>query len=233
MNGEFLGIVLLLVILWPAAMPPPAAAQTSETETGKESETGERFPFPWLYLGVRGGAALDFQTVRPVGEYERGMTESFGGEGAVTVEYRPWRRVSFQAEGVFMVESFAPYRSENGRYTSDRYQGASLLFPLLLKISLNLDGLRLSPLAGAYYVMSLGKTMNGVSYNDKPDGLPLGVMVGFELGSGILGGKRGELYGGLRYGSDLGMSGVAETGLYYSRSRLIFSLGWRFGIVKK
>jgi hypothetical protein len=205
----------------------PAIREMADTEV-RESGPGEKSRFQ-LYLGLRGGASLDFQIVRPVGNYEVSIDQSFGGEGALTVEFRPWRYVGFQAEGIFVLESFAPYRVQGaeGLHISDRYQSMYLFFPLLVKIPLSLDSFRLAPLIGPYYILSLGKTMNGSSYQDKL-GLPLGVMVGFDLGYALGGGRFGELYGSLRYGTDLDLTTVEETGLRYTRGRLAFSLGYRF-----
>jgi hypothetical protein len=107
-----------------------------------------------------------------------------------------------------------------------------LLFPVLVKVSLGMDGLRLSPYAGACYVLPLGTDIGGVTYRVKA-GLPLGVMAGFEIGGAPGGGKRGELYGSLRYGIDLGLFSAEGARLQYTRSRLVFSLGYRFGIGKR
>jgi hypothetical protein len=214
--------VFIFLFLLPVHFSIAQAAPAAE----KETATGEEPRLPQLYLGVRGGASLDFQSVQPIGNYEVGMDQSFGGEGALTVGFRPWRYIGFQAEGVFVLESFTPYRLQNGGglHSGDRYRNIYLLFPLLVKISLSLEGFQLSPLGGLYYILPLRTTLDGVSYEDKLD-LPLGVMVGVDLGHAL---GRGELYGSLRYGNDLGLTTVEETGLRYTRRRLIFSLGYRF-----
>jgi hypothetical protein len=218
----------------PRPVERPAGAARPAERPADETAAGEKPPFPRLYAGLWGGGTLDFQTVRPSRNYEGDTGQSFSGAGAVTVEYRPWRYLSFQAEAFLVLESFAPFRleSETGLHTSDRYEGMYLLLPLLVKGSFELDGLRLSPLAGLYYILPLSRTMDGVSYEEKVS-LPLGIMAGLELGYSISGGKWGEVYGGLRYGSDLGLTNLEEQGLRYSRSRLIFTLGWRFGFFKK
>jgi hypothetical protein len=242
-NAEEAEGYLPRLVSWVFSKAEPAAAEEEEevaAVSGMEEITEETGPedkplFPRLYLGLRGGAALDFQSVRPAGNYEAGMDQSFGGEGALTVEYRPWRYLSFQAEGIFALEAFAPYRLGNSRHTSDRYLSMYLLFPLLVKLPLSLDnmglsGFRLSPLAGPYFILPLRTTMGGSSYQDKLD-LPLGVMAGFDLGYVLGGGKFGEIYGSLRYGIDLGLTTVEQTGLRYTRSRLVFSVGWKYMIL--
>jgi hypothetical protein len=203
----------------------PVEEEPVETAAEEEPEAPRAFK-PRLYLGLRAGAALDFQTVQAFGGYEGGADQSFGGEAALTVEFQPWRYLGFQAEGIFVMESFAPYRISGGVHTSDRYSGMSLLFPLLVKVPVDLGTSRLSFLAGPYYILSLKKTMNGSSYRDSW-GLPLGVMAGVELSYSL---GPGELYGGLRYGLDLDLTVVEDTGLRYFRKRLVFFLGYAFRV---
>jgi hypothetical protein len=74
--------------------------------------------------------------------------------------------------------------------------------------------------------------MDGDSYQAKLD-LPLGVLLGLDVDYALGGGKFGELYWSLRYNIDLGLTSVEETGLHYTRNRLVFSAGWRYMIPKK
>jgi hypothetical protein len=231
---EIVGYLPALVRWVFSKIIPAAVDEPAEEEEAEETGTAEKSPFPRLYLGLWGAGSLDFQTVRPSGSYAGDTGQSFSGAGAVTAEYRPWQYLSFQAEGIFVRESFAPFRqdSEIGLHTTDHFEGMYLLFPLLAKASFELNGLRLSPMAGLYYILPLRRTVDGVSYNERLE-LPLGVMAGFELGYALNGGKWGEVFGSIRYGSDLGLTTLEERGLRYTRSRLVFSLGWRFGLLKK
>ena len=206
--------------------PVETAAEEEPEEEPAEKPVSPGAFRPRLYLGLRAGAAMDFQTVQAFGGYEGGADQSFGGETALSVEFQPWRYLGFQAEGIFVMEAFAPYRTTGGVHTSDRYSGMSLLFPLLVKVPVDLGTLRLSFLAGPYYILPLKKTMNGSSYRDSL-GLPLGVMAGVDLGYPL---GPGELYGGLRYGLDLGLTNVGDTGLRYTRRRLTFSLCYAFRV---
>ncbi|MDR0589648.1 MAG: hypothetical protein LBG25_03795 [Spirochaetaceae bacterium] len=200
-------------------------AETAEGEEPEEPESPGAFK-PGLYLGLRAGAALNFQMIQAFGSYESGVNQSFGGEAALTVEFQPWRYLGFQAEGIFVMESFAPYRTSGGVHTSDRYKGMSLLFPLFVKVPVDLGTTRLSFLTGPYYILPLKKTANGSSYRDSSD-LPLGVMVGGDLGYPL---GPGEFYGGLRYGLDLGLTDVEDTGLRYTQRRLVLFLGYAFRV---
>jgi hypothetical protein len=218
--------------------------EAAESEEATETEEGEQLPAGGpgafkgrLYLGLRGGAALGFQMVRSFGEYEGGTGQSFGGEAAVTVEYRPWRYMGFQAEGIFVLDSFGVYRLHEGVHTKDRYWDMSMLFPLFVKVPFDLEVLRPSVLVGAYYILPLRKTMGGETYRDRLK-VPLGVMAGFDLGfrldgpwGGLLG--HGEFYGGLRYGIDLGLTAVEGTDLRYTRNRVVLSLGYRIWVGAK
>jgi hypothetical protein len=220
------------VVVVPAAEEPPVEEPPPPPPVVVEEEPP---PFPRLYLGARAGVGLDFQGVRPYGDYSGGMGQSFGIEGALTVEFRPWRFVSFQAEGIFALESFGAYHlaSDADTYRNDRYRGIYLLLPLLVKVPFELGDVRVSTLAGVYYVVPLGKTLGGVSYRDAVLDQPVGIMAGIDLGYVPAGGKFGEVYGSLRYGIDLGLLAVEQTGLYYTRSRVILSVGWKMEIMQK
>jgi hypothetical protein len=225
---RFGALLLFIFLLSPGAAqtpdspPEPGAGELS----GGEAGAGERFS-PLLYLGLRGGASLDSQFVRPSGPYKWGTSPSFGGEAALTVEWRLLRRLSIQAEGIAALNAFGAFRMQSAEgppYTIDRYHGLFLLFPLLAKIPLELNGFTLSPLAGPYYILSLKRTMGGESYGDERV-LPLGVIAGVDLGHPL---GPGEFYGSLRYGIDLGVNIIGDTGLQYTPGRLVFSLGYKF-----
>jgi hypothetical protein len=238
--GEYLPTLVAWVFSKVAAAGDPAEETWDEwDEPADEPAEGPAGgsgagPFPRLYLGARGGAALDFQAARASGDYDRGMGRSASGEWAVTAEYQPWRFLSFQAEGVFILESLNLYtmQGQDGLYTEELYRGKYLMFPVLVKVPLALNGFRLSPLAGAYYALPLGISMGGASYGVKA-AMPLGVTAGFDLGWPLGGGKYGEVYGSVRYNADLGLYKVEATGLQYTRSRAGISLGWRYGLLKK
>jgi hypothetical protein len=221
----------------------PETGETEETvETVEEKPAGApeasgtvvKWEFPRLLLGLRGGAALDFQSTRVAGDYDGERSQGFGGEAALTVEFRPGRYLSFQAEGIFAMEIFTTYRVDTtkGLHTGDRYRGMYLMFPLLFKVAFGGSGLRPAVLGGAYYILPLRKTLDGAVYRDTVD-LPLGVTAGFEVGYPLGGGRFGEIYGSLRAGYDLGLIGVEETGLRYTRGRVVFSAGWRFNVLKR
>jgi hypothetical protein len=200
------------------------ADETNEIRTYENEPEVAELALPELYLGARGGISLDLQFIRTVNPYIGDMSQSIGGEGAFTVEFQPWQYMSFQTEAIFMIESFAVSRMDTG---NDRYLAMSLLFPLLVKATLNLKEWRLAFLGGVYYILPLRRTMMGASYRDSLYKPPLGIMAGLDLGRPL---GRGELYGGLRFGYDLALTETSDTGLVYTRRRLIFSLGYKIGL---
>ncbi|MDR2630122.1 MAG: hypothetical protein LBC60_04290 [Spirochaetaceae bacterium] len=187
----------------------------------------ERRSFPKLYLGLGIGGALDSQSIRPTENYEGTTIMSFGGEAVLSVEFRPWRRLGFQAEGIVGLASFSPFQVETSGgsrvHTTDQYMTLFMRFPLLVKLLLDLDEFGLSLLGGPYYILSLW----GNTYREKPT-LPLGLMAGMDLTYPL---GPGELFGGLRYGIDIGLSVVEGNALQYRRSRLVLSLGYRFLVI--
>jgi hypothetical protein len=209
-----------------AVQEAPAEASAVQAE---ERGTGEQRLFPRLYLGLGIGGGLDNQFIRPTGNYEGAITTSFGGEAAVSVEFRPWRILGFQAEGIIALESFAPFRVQNqstGRvHGTGRYTTWFLRFPLLVKVHMDLGEIDFSLLGGPYYALSPREDTKG----DKP-GLPLGFMAGVSLAYPL---GPGEIFGGIRYDIDMRLSIVEESGLQYRRGRLAISAGYRFLVIGK
>jgi hypothetical protein len=195
-----------------------------------------------LYLGLRGGGFLNTSMPQASGDYEAGVSQGFSGEGAVLAEFRMFRFFSLQAEAVFIYDTFkAAKKTQKGQElvrSTDTFRSLSLMFPLLIKIPLELGSVTLSPFAGAYYIMPLGK-MNIVpgdsdeqagsySYRIAPAfGLSLGLDAGFPLGPGAF-------FAGLRFDRNLGITTVESgNGMHYSRNRIGFSLGYELLLWKQ
>ncbi|MDR2177101.1 MAG: PorT family protein [Treponema sp.] len=202
---------------------------------------------PRFYLGARAGGSLNISTFQTPGEfktttekvepYKGGTTQSFGGEAAVTVEFRPFRFLSFQAEAVFMYDAFNATRRTQNPDTRElvqetgAFQSVSLMFPLLVKVPVELGKFTLSPFAGAYYVTPLGPT--NITFNDSAKtaaygiDLPLGISLGIDAGLAL---KTGEIFAGLRFDQNIGMTipleGQKEP--RYSRYKLGLSVGYKF-----
>ncbi|MDR2364163.1 MAG: hypothetical protein LBD65_07085 [Spirochaetaceae bacterium] len=200
-------------------------------EDGKE--TGEPASFPRLYLGMRAGGAANAYYSRTTERYDAGMSQGFGGEVAFMVEYRPWRYLSFLGEAAFSLDAFKVFRinqvGNQDIHTTSQYTSLSVFFPLLIKTPIEVGLFSISLLAGAYYIVPLGQIVNeGASYPYRID-LPLGLMVGMDMGHAL---GPGDLFVSLRYGRDLGIT-MVHSGLQYTPNRVILSVGYRFGFLKE
>ncbi|MDR2629558.1 MAG: hypothetical protein LBC60_01390, partial [Spirochaetaceae bacterium] len=199
-----------------------------------------------LYLGLRGGGSFNAYSSLVGGGYEAGTSQGFSGNGAVVLEFRIFRFLGLQAEAIFNYDTFKvakitanlPTVGQSLRST-DRFSAMSLMFPLLVKVPLEIGVFSLSPFVGIYYAMPLGKvhmdpsdsrTAAAASYTytvNPPLGLVLGIDTGLTLGPG-------ELFLDLRFSRDIGMT-VAEKGygIQYVRNQIGLSLGYKFLIWKK
>jgi hypothetical protein len=218
--------------------------ETVDTNTNNNSGEGENQSQPYnrrFYLGLRGGGFLNSTMPQTSGNYEGGVSQGFSGEGAVVAEFRIFRFLSIQAEGIFMYDTFKAAKkiSKDNRITraTDIFNSMSLMFPLLIKAPLEVGKFTLSPFVGAYYTLPLGlmtiipgnsDDVRG-SYNytmDIPWGISLGIDAGFPLGPG-------EIFAGLRFDRNLGLTKVrTQDRMEYSRYRIGLSLGYKFLIWK-
>jgi hypothetical protein len=218
------------------------AAETTETTTsdggeGDQDDAGRKQLFRGkLNLGLRGGGSYNsYGTHISAGGYVAGQSQGFSGEGALMVEFRIFKLFGVQAEAVFTHDTFKVVKvttkpTQDVR-TTDHYKAMSLMFPLLLKIPIEIESFTVSPFGGGYFVMPIGKmTLIGANSGqaeasypykvDPPVGLILGVEAGLRLGPG-------ELFADLRFGRDIGMTMIRQ-GIQYTRTRLGLSLGYKF-----
>jgi hypothetical protein len=220
----------------------PVGAELVAVREGEGSE--EKPPYkPGFYLGLRAGGSLNISTFQTFGNYDARLSLGFAGEGAVLVEFRFVRFLSLQAEAVFVYDSFGAGKkiaNESEQiHSTDNFWHLSLIFPVLIKIPVELNKFTLSPFMGVYYIMSLGQ-MNRVDDDSDEDteaypyevNVPFGISLGIDAGV-ILG--PGELFIGLRFDQDLGMTTVGDylSGPQYSRNRIGLSLGYEFLLGKK
>ncbi|MDR0690187.1 MAG: hypothetical protein LBG08_08010 [Spirochaetaceae bacterium] len=221
--------------------PPPPVQLTVDLrgmveevmgERNRGTETGEPVPFSRLYLGMRVGGAVNAYYSRTTDRYDAGMSQGFGGEAAFMVEYRPWRYLSFLGEAVFSLDVFKVFKinqvGNQDIHTTSQYTALSVYFPLMIKTPIEVGPFSISLFAGAYYILPLGQIVDeGASYSYRID-LPLGLMVGMDMGHSL---GPGDLFVSLRYGRDLGMT-MAHSGLQYTPNRVALSVGYRFGFLK-
>jgi hypothetical protein len=221
--------------------PPPAPVQLVVdlrgmveevmTERGRE-EVGEPASFSRFYLGLRTGGAASAYYSRTTERYDAGMSQGFGVELAFMAEYRPCRYLSFLGEAVFSLDAFKVFRvnqvGNQDIHTTSQYTALSAFFPLLIKAPFEVASFSISLLAGVYFILPLGQIVDERgSYPYRVD-LPLGFMVGMEMGHTL---GPGDLFVSLRYSRDLGMT-MVDSGLQYTPNRVVFSIGYRFGFLK-
>jgi hypothetical protein len=189
----------------------------------------------WLYAGLRGGVSFAGRYFQSSPGYSPSYGAGTGAEGGLVVELRLFRFLGLQGEGNFVYEVFdAPGTVAAGEDPStDTYTAMSLMFPLVVKAPLNFGRFILSPYAGIYYILTLGKAEkeSGASGETERAALtmtfPLGFTVGAEAGF-VLG--RGELFADLRYGRDFGATVLGEgDGFRHARDRISLCLGYKFG----
>ncbi|MDR3161902.1 MAG: hypothetical protein LBU28_09850 [Spirochaetaceae bacterium] len=187
-----------------------------------------------LKLGLRAGASYIayIRHYTSAEGYEGEQVRGFSGEGALSLEFRIFRFLSLQTEAVFNADVFQGIKpdSQGSRNLADRHMAISLLFPLLIKMPLEMDTFTISPYGGAYFSMPVRRMPlrfgtsgdNAYTYHiESTPGLMMGADVGFLLGEG-------ELFVDLRFGRDLGVALVEnETRLRYSRTKIWLSLGYR------
>jgi hypothetical protein len=116
---------------------------------------------------------------------------------------------------------------DNKKYTS-----LSLTVPLLLKTNFRAGFFRLSPLAGFYLVLPLGKSHYFWNNDEEAShSWSLSVPLGFTLG--IEGARQhgpGRIFTGLRYSVDFGAVTInASEDIRYRRHSFSLYLGYEFG----
>jgi hypothetical protein len=200
---------------------------------GADDPASGQAAFPKFYIGMwLGGSFSSFYT-RMTGDYDPGMSQGFGINTGLTLGFRPWRFFVLQIDPMFNVDIFRVFsiKEENNQniHTSSQQISMSMLFPLMIRVPIREEQFNISLVAGPYYILPVGQLANERgAYSFRYD-LPLGIMGGMDLGYSI---GSGELFGSLRYARDLGMT-IVSNGLQYIQDRVIISIGYRFGFLKK
>lgn len=250
----FLALSLLLC-LFPfvvGAQTEESASRTEEwvntgrfgAEDEEENSSSESAGYygHWLYLGARLGPSLRFYT--PAGDtpYTGGDTLGIALDTAVFATLQIFHRLSVQGEAVFTWDKAAswdymgPTVNEIDRYTRE-YTSLSLSFPLTVKWNFYPGRFRISPFAGVYALVPLGKMGVASSLANASESrayrfsLPLGFLgglaAGFKLGPGMV-------VGDLRYAADLGKPKLRDGDMAsYLRSMVTLSFGYEWAFFTK
>jgi hypothetical protein len=247
-------VLPLTAVLLFCLLPSSAQAQTSEerTITGRfgaddpsaedaGTGSGDRMN-RWFFLGARLGPSLRFYT--PSGDTAFTGGDSYGAslETGIQMSLQIVRIFSIQAEAIFTWDnaSLWNYTVNTNNIDIDRYtrqfSSLSLKFPLAAKLNFYPGKFRISPFAGAYFILPLGtvKTSSPLdeektfSYSISPPlGILGGISVGLPLGPGII-------FTDIRYAADLGEMELEGGGPQaYRRHMTTISFGYEFSFFEK
>jgi hypothetical protein len=240
---------LLMLCAFPSFVPAQTGEERIETgrfgaeepETPNISTDDGVYRNRWLYLGLRAGPSLGIYIPSDDTAFTGG--DSYGASLNVAfqaaVEIVPL--FSIQAEALFTWDhgSLWQYEFIGGDHDLTSYQlkfrAPLLQFPLLAKLNFYPGKFRISPFAGAYVILPLGKmkidshgeeTSYDYSYSP-PLGLLGGLSVAFPLGPG-------QIFADIRYSADLSNPELQDGNLEtYIRNTAALSLGYEFGLFKK
>jgi hypothetical protein len=186
-----------------------------------------------FYAGLRVSGLLNLYTFQTLRDYVGGGSQSISGEGAVLLEFHPFRYFSVQAEAGVTYERFGELRGGEA-HSQGIGSALSLHIPLLIKAPIILGGLFLSPFAGVYYILPLWMRMEAGTVSTKYPyrvNPPLGISFGVDMGKAL---GPGKFFIGVRYDRDLGTTiGENEESPFYFRTRLGLTVGYAFGGGKK
>ncbi|MFP3090593.1 PorT family protein [Treponema sp. TIM-1] len=196
-----------------------------------EPPAPELRPDPGFTLGFRFGISPRWY-ISP-GEQSAGA-QAVVVEGGVSGSFRLNPLLALQLE-LIMTGDTVVYRglNLNDQIYNVKYSSLSLMVPLLLRMNFRPGLVRLSPLAGLYFVVPLGDTR----YRESRDGsvrsystsfsVPLGFTLGFEAAIKF---GPGEVFSDLRYNGDFGTVSINDPDkTKYKRHIFSITLGYEFG----
>jgi hypothetical protein len=197
------------------------------------------WPDPLFTLGFRASLSPRWYIDPDEGSlHARALTFEGGLSGAL----RLTSLLALQAEIIFTRDMLV-YRGgiveqidQDYRVVNKKYTSFSLMIPLLLKANFKPGPFRLSPLAGIYAAIPLGRTQ--YQYTEGEDqkysysySIPLGFTLGLET---ALRSGPGLLVLGLRYAMDIGAASIDDAeDTEYRRHMLSLSLGYEFGFLDR
>ncbi|MDR2079104.1 MAG: hypothetical protein LBP74_05225 [Treponema sp.] len=193
----------------------------------------------WLYLGLRTGPSLRFYTPSDDTPYTGNDTLSVALDIALQANVQVLSFLSVQTELVFTWDNASLWAytgtvTAYDRYTVD-FTSFSFQFPLIVKLDFYPGKFRLSPFAGAYYLLPLGKLEASNSLNNDKGSLSYKVssFAGFLGGlSGAMKFGPGMIIADLRYAADLGEFEAEGAGIF-RRGMISFTVGYEFGFFTK
>jgi hypothetical protein len=190
---------------------------------------------PMLTIGLRAGLSPRWYTSS--GERSPGawaLLLEGGVFGAVRLS--SWSALEL---GLLLTGDTQVYRGLNGQDKFDivKFRSVSLTIPLVFKLKFQAGPVRISPLAGIYGVLPLGKARYETNMGDSKQNLKYAISVPLGISAGIQAAVKagpGRIIADLRYGGDFGVVtiDVDDQGRNYDnykRNMISFSLGYEFG----
>jgi hypothetical protein len=195
-------------------------------------------PDPFFSLGFKAGPSQRWYA--DPDEVSAGA-QALVFEGGIFGSLRLSSYFAIQGEVLFAADTLV-YRGldpvGNNVYVlaNKKYTSLSLMFPLLFKVNIRPGLFRLSPMAGLFAVVPLGKTRYHKSNEGSTDyswsfSVPLGFTLGFEAARGY---GPGSVLAGLRYSRGFGHLKINDrNGTRYGRDMMTVYLGYEFGFLDR
>jgi hypothetical protein len=206
-------------------------------EVTLEEPQGEVFPDHLFMLGLRAGLSPRWY-VNP--EERSPGAWALTVEGGVSGALRLNSLFALQLEILFTRDTLV-YRGLNKGtglnyiLANEKFSSFSLMFPFLVKMNFKKGFFRLSPLAGLYFFVPLGKIRYRMSTETENHSytysisIPAGFTAGFEAAIPY---GPGVLFAALRYAGDLGTLTIDNSQqTNYKRHMLSVSLGYELGFL--
>jgi hypothetical protein len=190
---------------------------------------------PMLMLGLRAG--LSPRWYINSGERSPGAW-ALGLEGGLFGAFRlnSWSALEL---GVLLTGDTQVYRGLNGYNEFDivKFSSVSLMIPLVFKLKFQAGPVRLSPLAGIYGILPLGKAHYKTNMGDGERDVGYAISVPLGISAGIQAAVKagpGRIVADLRYAGDFGVVTIdvddrGENYDNYKRNMISVSLGYEFG----
>ncbi|MDR0655071.1 MAG: hypothetical protein LBG22_02055 [Treponema sp.] len=214
-------------------------AEEPEEEPAAPQAAEKGLDTDWFYLGLRTGPSLRFYTPSDDTLYTGNDTLSVSMDIALQANVHLLSFLSLQTEMVFTWDNASLWAytgtiAANDRYTRD-YTAFSFQFPFIAKFDFYPGSFRLSPFAGIYGLVPLGKLEASVSLNDDKESLSYKISPSMGFLGGLGGGMKfgpGMIIADLRYAADLGDFEAGGTKIF-RRSMISLTVGYELGFFTK
>ena len=204
-------------------------------EESVEAPEEEPVDDPVLMIGLRAGLSPRWYTSS--GERSPGAW-ALRLEGGIFGAFRLNSWSALELDLLFTGDTQV-YRGLNGQDEFDivKLSSVSLMIPLVFKLKFQAGPVRISPLAGIYGILPLGKTRYETNMGGSPQNAGYAISIPLGINAGLQAAVRagpGRIFADLRYAGDFGevRIDVDDQGKNYDnykRNMISISLGYEFG----